>query len=847
MTHRRNQGNEAVRTACLALVLLFGLASPALARVRQQNTPAEALALARAALIDATATEYELGQHVTGLLDAGDLDSLGARLSEGHEVVAKVIMETIAFKDDVRLVDEVLQLAASSGTEAIAQQATALLYDQTRRHDAVRTNLLTTLSGSGAEDVRRGTLIEALGRSRDLGVVPTLIVYLEGPEQESVVRAFQQLSGHDLSDQAELIAAWTGFWERQQRKALSRETLLEEGHALQRARWIVSSESSEAELRSLREQLALREAEVVAARIKSMDRQIDKLIEALDDDYALVRKVAAQRLGEHAAHVKAAASIPVLLERLGRRPVPPGTNGSHTEPALERDAEVRATIVTALGGLGRDRPEVMVALLGELSDGEYAVARAAVDALAKVKGQPMVVRPLLDFLDEEEIDRETSIQVLEIIANNEPTGVLDELGGRLGVATDGAVRAVLVQAVIASQELGQAIVVLSLLDIATEDFEVRFALAQWLGDRLAGMALDAPPRPAMLGMIEDLLDDEDASVRAQAAKSLGESGDGSAAPLLAERAKKEISGSVLLDIVSALGQVGSLECVASIGWIHAQDTASDSGGLSERARDALRAIGRGRPWSEWMIMAESLADAEAPELSLMVLNEILAPPVDGVVIDADVADRARGLKAVELIRLGSTQAAHDLLVQLEEEGKPYPPREQRLDLLARTSRELDLHSEGADWLVLLLEGRVEADARFDQLQRWLAGELLAARRNDEAVELLEQLHAAQPGDNQLMLWLGQAHTSVGRDEEARSLLERLEFRVPEDDTVMLAEIRRLLEQLVEAPETVDEDTAVKAEVESVAQENPDDVAGPAPDEEGVDDLEPTADGSMGLR
>jgi tetratricopeptide (TPR) repeat protein len=844
MTHRRDDRIEAFKTACLTLLLLFGLATPAPAHVRQ-DTSADALAAAREALVEATATEYALGLHVASLLTADDLASLGDRLAEGHEVVAKVIMETLAFNDDIRLLDQVLLLAASAASEDIAQQATELLHDQAPRHDAVRANLVATLASSADDDSRCGTLIEAIGFSRDLDVVPTLLIRLEGPEQPAVLRAFQQLSGHDLSGEADPITAWKALWERQQQDDLTREDLLEEGHALQRARWVETNANTETKLDLVRRERDLLHAEVVAARIDSMAGKIDKLIEALDDDYAAVRQVAAERLGDHPAHAKAVQAIPVLLERLGHKPKPAGTNGDHSEPVLEQDAEVRATLVTALGRLGRDRPAVMHALLAELADGELAVARAAVDALIRVKGQPMVVRPLLDFLDSEEIDQGTSLQVLEIIANNEPAGVLDELSSRLGEATEGVVRGVLVQAMLASQELGQAMVVLSVLDTTTEAFEVRFALAQSLGDRLANLPLDAPPRPAMIGVIEDLLDDEDESVRAQAAKSLGESGDTRAASLLAERAKSEISGSVLLDIVSALGQVGSLQCAASIGWIHAHDTSSDGEGLSERARDALQAIGRGRPWSEWMVMAETLADAEAPELSLMVLNEILAPPAGGAVIDADVADRARGLKALELIQIGATQVAHDLLLQLEQEGKPYPPREQLLNLLAQTCRELGLHSEGADWLVQLCDGRLEADARFDELQRWLAGELLAAQRNDEAIELLERLHTEQPTDNQFMLWLGKARMSVGRDAEARSLLDRLEFRVPEDDLAMLAEVRELLDQLGEAPAPIHAEPGNESESDS--QADPEEVSQPPGDDEGLDQPTSTDGGGVGER
>ena len=799
MTQRRDDGNEAVRAACWALVVWLFVLTPGLTARSMQDVAESDLADSRAALVEGVATEYELGRHVATLLAADDLETLRILLTGGHPVVPKVIMETLAFDDDLRFVQVLLELASSAESPASAEQARMLVHDQALKHEQVRNDLVAMLTDVDvASDVAaevQVTIMGALGRTRDLTVVPALLAHIEGPNQAAVLAAFEQLSGHRLPVQSDPLVFWTELWTRQQQEGLTRDVLLEEGHAAQRAGWAASNRAWNTERIRLRGELKAREREVAQARIEAMGKMIDRLIVALDDEYADVRKAAAQRLDEHLAHEKAGVAIPLLLERLGHGGEPGGTNGTHPEARIEENPEVRAAMVSALGSLGRDRPAVMTCLLAELADGHRTVARAAVDALSKVRGQAMVVVPLLDFLADESLTTKTTVQVLEIIASNVPSGVLDELNDKLTRATEASVRAVLVRAMIASQELDQAMAVLSVLETSSEPFEVRFALAQWLGERLTALPLDAGPRPAMVGVIESLLADADASVRAQAAKSLGESGDPRSAALLSERAKHEVSGSVLLDIVSALGQVGSLECAASIGWIQAHDTVSEGDALNERARAALRAIGRGRSWTEWVTMAQSLADAEAPALALVVINEVLAPRADGAVIEADVADRARGLKAVQLVAVGSTQDAHDLLLQLEEEGKAFPPREERLDLLAQTCRDLSLHSEAADWLALLLEGRGEADARFDELQRSLAGELLAARRHEEALALLSRLHAEQPGDNTLMLWFGQALMSAGRDDEARTILERLQSRVAEGDTAILDQTRLALEQL----------------------------------------------------
>jgi len=815
MTQRRDNGSVAVSTAFWALVLSLFVITPGLCARSLQDAPDGDLADSRAALIEGAATEYELGRHVATLLAADDLQTVRSLLLGGHPVVPKVIMETLAFNDDVRFVKALLQLASAEEASAIAEQARGLVNGQALHHGEVRSDLVAMLATGQADaegelaDEVRVTILGVLGRSRDLAVVPALLAHIEGPHQSAVLSAFEQLSGHKLPRGADAVVFWTELWTRQQQEGLSRDVLLEEGHASQRSSWAASKAAWGKERTRLQSALQDRERQVAQARIEAMSKMIDRLIVALDDEYAVVRRTAAQRLGEHSAREKAAVAIPLLLERLGHGAEPAaGTNGTHAAPRVELDPDVRAAIVSALGSLGRDRPDVMTCLLAKLSDGHLSVARAAVDALAKVRGQPMVVRPLLDFLADESLETKTTVQVLEIIASNAPEGVLDELSRKLASATEGSVRAVLVRAMIASVELDQAMVVLSVLETGAEPFEVRFALAQWLGDRLTSLPLDAGPRPAMVGVIESLLADADASVRAQAAKSLGESGDPRSASLLSERAKHEVSGSVLLDIVSALGQVGSLECAASIGWIQAHDTVSEGEALNERARAALRAIGRDRSWSEWVTMAESLADAEAPGLALVVINEVLAPRGEGEVIEAEVADRARGLKAVQLVAVGSTQDAHDLLVQLQDEGKAFPARDVRLDLLAQTSRDLSLHSEAADWLALMLEGRGEADARFDELQRSLARELLAARRHEEALELLASLHGEQPGDNPLMLLFGEALMSAGRDDEARTLLERLQSRLAETETALLDQTNLALEQLAPAAEPTAGDDAV---------------------------------------
>lgn len=861
MTQRKDDGSKAMRAVCWALAVWLFAAAPGAYGATLQDAASESLDTSRAALVDGTATEYELGRHVAALLAADDLETLSVHLLSGHPVVSKVIMETLAFDDDVRFVEPLLQLAGSEERPLIAAQAGTLVNDQARQHEQVRIDLVAMLAASaasneGLHDCLPRTLIGALGQTRELTVVPALLTYWEGqPElriepadEAAILGAFEQLSGHSLPQGADAHDFWNNLWTQQQQQGLGRDVLLEAGYALQQAAWSETSGAWDDERARLKRDLQGLKSEVAEARIAAMGKLVDRLIEGLDDPYAEVRRAAAQGLADHPAHEKAAVAIPALLQLLGHGEDSLIGNGAQNgEARVERHPGVRATIVSALGNLGRDRPEVMTCLLAELSENHLAVARAAVDALAKVKGQPMVVRPLLDFLTGEELDPETRVQVLEIIASNNPAGVFDELSTKLSVARAGDERAVLVQAMIASEELGQAMAVLSVLETSSEPFEVRFALAQWLGERVKALPLDAAPRPGMVSVIESLLSDADVSVRAQAAKSLGESGDPGSAALLTERAKHEVSASVLLEIVSALGQVGSLECVPSIGWIQAHDTVSDGAALNERAREALRAIGRGRPWTEWLTMAQALTDAEAPSLGLGVINEVLAPRAEGLVIEADVADRARGLKAKLLVAVGATEDAHDLLLQLEDEGKAFPSRELRWDLLAQTSRDLSLHSEAADWLALLLEGRVEADARFDELQRSLAGELLAARRYDEGLELLESLHGAQPSDNQLMLWYGQALVAGGRVDEARSLLERLQLRVVETAPEIFAEAAVALDQLDRvAAEVSTGDEGLEPEIETPQTEGPDEVTPSPVVAEDVVDL-PDDNGDTGNR
>jgi HEAT repeat protein len=797
---------------------MLGMLSPVWAAPPQDSDadgsePAavDPLAADRDALLDGTADELELSLHAKVLLEAGELETLRPLLVEDRPGVARAVLAALNSARHVGLVDEILPLAGAAVDEPLRRMSEDALRRMVCADVDVRAGLVADLRTGQRTQAERAAVVSILGACRDLSAVEPLLQQLGGPLASQAHDALSVLTGFDPNPHGD-PEAWTRLWKRHQNK--SREELLE--LALQRER--AQNEADRAEWEA-RERAMV--SEVEQARIDRMgSSDVSRLVAALTDEFARVRQTAVLRLAEHPSPELAASAVPALLERLSA-PAPQGTNGEHEPLPQETNAAVRAALVTAAGELGRGLPEVLPVLIAELGSPHAEVSSAAVASLVKVRSRPAVVQPLLDLLDRSADDADTLALGLSIIAANRPEGVLPALERHLASAPTSAVQAEAVRALLACEELGEALGVVSGLADPAGAVDVRFALARGLGDRSREPAGEPDLRPRMVEMLAGLAADPDPSVRAEAVSSLGESGIPEALAPLELQAETETEPTVQLRIVRALGDLGSADGIDTIGRLAAGRTTSDP--LWEEASAALSAMGAEISTGEWWAMAQTLQELRANELALVAVREIVSPSRPATVSDHLVPE-ARGLQAELLTATEHWQEAYDLLLVLAENEAPFPDTEQRLRLLGECAEQLTLFAEAADHHAARRDMLPEGDARRVQQTRRLAEVLWAGGLHERAVVEVQQLFDADREDNDLMCWLGEVRLALGEDDVARDLFNRLLERVPTDDEAMRGRINTALATL--GPPTPE------AEAETETEEGDEPVLEQAPPSEG---------------
>ena len=740
--------------------------------------PAAALEAARAALADGTAPAGQLGIHAKTVLVAGDLDALGEHLRGGREPVIEGVLTALTVSGAVVLVPEVRALAVAPPTPRLGRLALTELRRMSCADATVRTGLFVDLANAELPSDELSTLIEVVGACGDLAAVDVLLNHLGGPLAERTHTALKRLTGYDPRPIGD-SEAWAKYWEANRNR--TREQLLE--NALTDLRRSTFAERANDQARMLAMQ-----SEVIQARIALMGFTVEALITSLEDDYATVRLTATQRLSAHEDHEQAVRAVPVLLARLGVQPSE-GSNGHAVEQ--ERSARVRAEVVAALGVLGPDRDDVVDALLVELSADDASVATAALGALSLVRDRSRVVQPLLAFAERRGSRGDEFVSVFGIVANNQPIGMLDEIGDHLDRATEPAEESQIVRALLACDDLFAALELLG-DRVQSPVRDVRFALATGLGDRLRSLPEGVPERDPALVLLSGFVDDPDTSVRTEAVTSLGESGSAAALASLEARALIETDPGVSRRIVRALGMLGDPDGTDTLGRLCAAEPATSP--IWEEGRKALLAIGSDLDAVGWNHMGETLLQVRAFDLAELCQNEIISPSRVGAVVDRDAAARARGSLAEIRFAAGRHREALDLLEALHDEGAPFPEVGVRLQLMADCAEALELPEQASGHLRALRELLTEGDPRTDGINRRLAATLLDARQFDMALIEYVALTTLHPDDNDLMHRLARTQRGLGDDRAAHDLLQRLLQRIPQDHglrAVVLADLEEL--------------------------------------------------------
>jgi len=787
----------------------------ALARLRQGEEPALALTVPAVDAVRAAAWP-QLGE----LLDVG---SASTRVA---------VLTALRNTQSDALLPRVQALAVDPAVDAEVRRAAGELLDTLAiASPEVFDGFLAALRTRELPEPQLARLIEALGGSRRLLAVEPLIAELDGPHAAVAKAALAELTVQQASTLPAGPVAWREWWSRNSWQ--TREQLLEAALASER------DHAGEA--------LRQRDALIVQLQLRLMGQDVARLVDALSLDYAAVRLEAARRLGRHANVEQAASAVPVLLARLGHPTQvdtshanggastgattngsagakPAGDVGNASAAALETDPEVRRALVAALGVLGRDLPAVREALLLELRSDDLGTAAEAVNALARVRNAPDVVLPLLDLLGRPQLDPAAQATALTVVAQNRPLGVTARLLPWTTSERPAAVRAAGVRALLAGADPSEVLEQVETLVAGETSPDVRYAVAMGLGEQLRRLGRDvgSPEADARLEIVQvlgRLLDDVDPSVRAEAASSLGDSGQLGALGLLEARTRAEADASVMSRILDALGTLRVIDAVGTIGRVCAAWQGNGRDVLEAAARRAVETIGDDQSAADLLGMARTLQQVGAFPLAAWVLRDTLRR-FEGDPAEHEVVGQARGELANVLWQAGQAEEAHALLVELHEAGAPHPIATTRLDLLARTSEQLTYFDQAAEYYAERLEILGEGDSTRDENRRSLARTLMLAGEAERALPLIIELLEEDGGDNALLESRARAEASSGRVAEARATYARLLERLPAEDVAARERVDAALQRLGEPTPLTPPDGA-ESDLESVVSDDSD--------------------------
>lgn len=795
------------RLGGVCVLLLLSFLSPASQAQQEDSTPAEDVAPALAPELEAQLRRLAKGDEeiLTLIVVAMDVaraeawGELSSLLDQGPDRTRVAIVSALRTLQRPELFLQVLRHGAVSADENLRQRAADHLRELAAASEAVFELLLSGFRDGELPSEQLDLIVLALGSSRRLAAVDALLDGLETSREPLARAALMELTGRRPLGTDDSPAAWRAWWEKARWK--TREELLEESLLAERER----------HARALSE----RDERIVQLELRHMGQDVTRLVAGLESEYPVVRLEAARRLGAHANAEQAALAVPLLMRRLGHEVELGGHDGAlEATPTgdigvvpgasvLEPDPEVRRAAVAALGVLGRDRPEVLDALSQELLSEDLATAQEAVDALARVREAPRLVSPLLDRLERGGLAEATQITALSVIAQNDPQGVAGRLVRWTGPEHAPSVRAAGVRALLIGASPAEALEHVDGLLFGEPPSDVRYAVATGLGAQLRRMQNPDDHGAQLVAMLGRLLDDLDASVRAQAAVSLGDSGQLAALNLLEQHSRVEADVNVMVRVLDAFGSLGVIDAVDTIGRVCSRWSGEGAADLELAARRALQDIGDERPADDWLGMARTVQQVGCFPLAAWCLREGLHR-FDTDPSERDVVAQIRGELANVLWQARRPAEAHELLVELHEAQAPYPIASTRLDLLARTSEQLGYDDQAADFYAARLDVLAEGDSTRDENERSLARTLLAAGRPAEALPWIERLLDLDGGDNGLLEDKARAQVALGRDDDARQTYTRLLERLPDDDVETRERVEAARAALATPPAVTDD-------------------------------------------
>ncbi len=757
------------------------------AQVTQDARDEDPVVEARRILLEENPDRDVASLHAHLLINEGDFETLRVVFVSEKRGAILGVLSAVQVSRDPSLFSALPQLMSTTEDEEVAGRALDTAEFLVRIHRELLQESLGEVANPTRGEGERLALIQILGESGQLTAVPTLISLLEGVLQGESHRALVTLTAHDGSRQ---VADWTEFWSAHDH--LTREQLLE--MALYRER----REGAEREAALVQE--------VIDLLIAHMAGDVDRMIEGLAHSYREVRLEAARRLFEIDDPKRASAAVAVLQQRLK------GEVGVEAE-TQELDPEVRAFVVAAYGRLGRGDETLPAVLVQELQSPHPLVSRAAVAALSLQRDRQSLVLPLLSYLEGGDHEVAVTVTVLEAIAKNRPRGMLGRLLSFLAKEQPVEIRAAAVAALMADEQINECLELMGEVVVPEEAREVKYAVARAVGDRARDVEIPEDARAQMVTLLERLIKDPDASVRAEAASSLGDTGELLALQILTDRSLVEADESVLEKLVGAVGALGFIDGIPMIGRVSRKGSNGNHASLLDASRGAVARIGQDREPHDWLRMAELLSQVAAWDLAAWCYEEIDGRFGSAIEV-RPLVDEARGRHAEVLWQAGSYAAARDELLVLHESEARFPPFMTRLELLARTHEQLSDFGEAARFDSERLDLTPPGQSGRVELLQDAVRTFRLAGRFEEALGFYEELLEGKDGpeaDLHLLYDRATLFERLGRWDEAISHLQDLRDRVDAGDVQFLEDINTVITRI---QSTEEEDTEKDSHEES---------------------------------
>ena len=354
--YRQDGSEKYLVRAILCLSLLFGAAPSAVAfhplsdepAAEKPADPAQAINDCKAKVLQPDLDETGRAVAATELIKAGEHAWLKVRLADAATPDASVlgIVSAYQVQGDLTSLEEILILSRGVEKPPVSKKcAETIQYflDEPKVHPVIVQRLVAICSSGDTAPCLREASVEALGNSRDLTAVDTLLAVMEKRDNRFLPMAANALHRITLRDFGTDVAGWKSWWEKNRNR--SRDRIIEEAALL------------------LKEDY-LREVKI------SLQRDPVRSFDFIGHHMVEVRRLAAEALKAHSGEPDVVAGLDKVLSHL---------------KSGEKDARTVTPLLDVLGAINGSVPGVQETLVSFLNDPETVVAAAAARSLTALK------------------------------------------------------------------------------------------------------------------------------------------------------------------------------------------------------------------------------------------------------------------------------------------------------------------------------------------------------------------------------------------------------------------------------------------------------------------------------